>query len=123
MPIKAEVVWPKGGPRAAFDGKLALTAKASAGSALQPSYAGAAVFSGSLPAPEAGGPYPWNVSGALAADFNRAKLDRLTASFGPEVRAVEASGEASADFAGNSGSRRQPAIQTAQFRRFAAARR
>ena len=91
----------EGRPRAAFDGKLALTATASAGSGLRPRYAGAAVFSGSLPAPEFGGPYPWKVSGALAADLDRAKLTVPSLNVGPEARALEATGEASAEFVGN----------------------
>ena len=100
LPIKAEIVWPKGGPRAAFDGKLTL-ATASAGSDLRPRFAGAAVFSGSLSEPELGGPYPWSVSGALAADLDRAKLESLALNVGPEARALEASGAASAEFVGN----------------------
>jgi hypothetical protein len=101
LPIKAEVDWPKGGLRAAFDGGLALMGTASVESSLRPIYSGAAVFSGSFAAEQGREPLPWKVSGALAADLNRAKLDALSASFGPDARALEASGEASADFAGS----------------------
>jgi hypothetical protein len=99
LPIKAEINWPNGGPRAAFDGALAAFTTSSGNSSLKISYSGNALFSGTAPASQGVGPFPWKVSGALAVDLDHAKLDRVALSLGADARALEASGEASADFA------------------------
>jgi hypothetical protein len=96
LPIKADLDWGAGGPRAAFDGKLSMA------SPLSPSYVGAVTLSGSLPGIDVdGAPTPWRVSGALAADRHHATLDALDLRLGPDERALEVGGAAQADFSGD----------------------
>src|ERR1700678_1978338 len=95
LPIKADLDWGTGGPRAAFDGKLTMAAP------LSPGYEGAVTVSGSLPGIDVGAPTPWRISGALVADRGHAKLDALDLRFGPDERALEVGGAAQADFGGD----------------------
>jgi hypothetical protein len=95
LPIKADLDWGAGGPRAAFDGKLSMA------SPLSLSYAGAVTFSGSLPGIDVGAPTPWRVSGALFADRRHAKLDALDLRLGQDERALDVGGAAQADFGGD----------------------
>ena len=95
LPIKGDLDWGQGGPRASFDGRLSVA------SDLSPSYAGAVTVSGSLPGFDAGVPTPWRISGDLLADRRHAKLDALYLRLGPEERALEVGGAAQADFGGD----------------------
>lgn len=95
LPIKADLDWGTGRPRAAFDGKLTMAAP------LSPGYEGAVTVSGSLPGSDVGAPTPWRISGALSADRGHAKLDALDLRLGPEERALEVGGTAQADFGGD----------------------
>ena len=95
LPIKLEIDSGVGGARAALDGAFRISPT---GSGLEPSFAGAATLSGALAAWDDGGSAPWKVQGSLSADSHGAKLENLTASFGPDQRALEATGAAEAAF-------------------------
>ena len=97
LPIKAELQFADSGVRAAFDGKLAAEPL---GAGWRPKFQGAGILSGALSADRVGGPWPWKATGALTVDPRQASFKTMTLSFGPELRALEATGSVNATFAG-----------------------
>jgi hypothetical protein len=93
LPLKLEIDPSEGLPSGVFDGALALGARA-ADAGLDLAYSGAATISGFSALTESGPPSPWRVSGALRADLGGATAQDLILRFGPEERALEASGTA-----------------------------
>jgi hypothetical protein len=93
LPLKLEIDPSEGLPSGVFDGALALGARA-ADAGLDLAYSGAATISGFSALTESGPAAPWRVSGALRADLNGATAQDLVLRFGPEERALEASGTA-----------------------------
>ena len=93
LPLKLEIDPAAGLPSGVFDGAVTLGRRA-AEAGVDLSYAGAAAISGVSALTESGPPSPWRVSGALHADFGGATLENLILRFGPDERALEASGAA-----------------------------
>jgi hypothetical protein len=93
LPVKLEFDPAGSLPSGVFDGTLALAPRAG-GSGVDLAYSGAATLAGFSVLTESGPPTPWRVSGTLSADFAGAKMDNLVARFGPEERALEATGAA-----------------------------
>ncbi|MGD1035882.1 MAG: AsmA family protein [Roseiarcus sp.] len=93
LPLKLEIDPAEGLPSGVFDGALAL-GRRSADAGLGLAYSGAAAVSGFSALTESGPPSPWRVSGALHADLGGATMENLILRFGPEERALEASGTA-----------------------------
>jgi hypothetical protein len=93
LPLKLEIDPSDGLPSGVFDGVLSLGPGA-ADAGLDLAYFGAAAVSGFSAMKESGPPAPWRVSGALRADLDGATVEDLLVRFGPEERALEASGTA-----------------------------
>jgi hypothetical protein len=97
LPLKAEFEAAASGVKAVFDGALAAEPS---GAGWRPRYSGAAALSGALGALDLGGPSPWKAAGKLDATPDAAEFVDVAVSFGPELRALEATGSASATFSG-----------------------
>jgi hypothetical protein len=93
LPLKLEIDPTDGLPSGVFDGVLSLGPGA-ADAGLDLAYVGTAAVSGFSAVKESGPPAPWRVSGALRADLGGATVEDLAVRFGPEERALEASGTA-----------------------------
>ncbi len=97
LPIKLEIDPAADLPSGVFDGSLAVAPRAPRGG-FDVTYSGSATFSGSSALTEAGPPSPWRVSGTVDADLGAATMKDLVVRFGPDERALEASGAARLDF-------------------------
>ncbi|MGD0185479.1 MAG: AsmA-like C-terminal region-containing protein [Roseiarcus sp.] len=93
LPLKLEIDPSVSLPGGVFDGAVTFGSREGEAGVV-PAYAGAAALSGVAALTESGPPSPWRVSGALHADLGGATLENLVARFGPEERALEASGAA-----------------------------
>jgi uncharacterized protein involved in outer membrane biogenesis len=93
LPLKLEIDPADGLPSGVFDGALTLGRRAADGG-VELAYSGAAAISGLSPLAESGPLAPWSVSGALHADFGGATMENLVLRFGPDERALEATGTA-----------------------------
>jgi len=93
LPLKLEIDPAEGLPSGVFDGALTLGRRA-ADAGLDLAYSGAAAISGFSALTDSGPPSPWRVSGALHADLGGATMEDLILRFGPDERALEASGAA-----------------------------
>lgn len=91
LPIRLEVEEALAHATGLFDGAVALSSR---GLGVHLAYSGSATLSGQVAAGEAHPPFPWRISGSLRADFGGATLEKLTARFGPDERALEATGAA-----------------------------
>ena len=93
LPLKLEIDPAAGLPSGVFDGALTLGRRA-ADAGVDLAYSGAAAISGFSALTDSGPPSPWRVSGALHADLGGATMEDLVLRFGPDERALEASGAA-----------------------------
>jgi hypothetical protein len=97
LPLKLEVDPAAGLPNGVFDGAITIAPHGSDGET-DLAYAGAAAISGTVAMSDAAPASPWTVAGALHADFGGARMDDLVARFGPDERALEATGAAQLDW-------------------------
>jgi hypothetical protein len=93
LPLKLEVDPTDGLPNGVFDGAVTIAPHGADGET-DLAYAGSVVVSGTMAMSDAEPASPWIVSGALHADLGGASIDDLVARFGPDERALEASGAA-----------------------------
>ncbi len=93
LPLKLEIDPSEGLPSGVFDGVLRIGRRA-ADAGVDLAYSGAAAISGVSALTDSGPPSPWRISGALHADLGGATMEDLILRFGPEERALEASGAA-----------------------------
>lgn len=102
LPVKLEIDEAAGLPSGVFDGLVTLTPN-SADDGVDLAYSGSGAVSGVAPMGDSEPPAPWSVVGALRADFSAANLDNLVARFGPDERALEASGAARLEMGAHAG--------------------